>query len=115
MNDLGDTLLGIPLLFWGLGCLTVAVAYYRLWPQPSPKRQQPRTPFQHLALRYGHSLVWLLLAVGCFLAGAGFTAIGLGLASLSLPVYIGFLVMLVQDRQRELADLAAQRKTQQGV
>ncbi len=59
-----------------------------------------------------HSLVWLLLAAGCFLAGAGYTTFGLGLAFLSLPVYIVFLVMLVQDRQRELNDLAAQRKQQ---
>ncbi len=115
MIDLNNTLFGIPLLFWGLGCLAVAVAYYRLWPQPSPKRTQPRSQFQHLVLRYGHTLVWLLLAGGCFLAGAGFVPTGLALAFLSLPVYILFLVMLLQDRQRELADLAAQRKTKQGA
>jgi len=115
MSALGNTLLGIPLVFWGFGCLAVAAAYYQLWPQPSPKRQQSRTPFQHFALRYGHSLVWLLLAAGCFLAAFGYTAIGLGLASLSLPVYISFLVMLLQDRQRELADLAGQRKSKQST
>jgi hypothetical protein len=108
--SLGNTLFGIPLVFWGFGCLAVAVAYYRLWPQPSPKRTQPRTRFQHLTLRYGHALVWLLLAGGCFLAGASQVTIGLTLAFASLPVYIAFLVVLLQDRQRELADLAAQRK-----
>jgi cytochrome b561 len=115
MIDLNNTLFGIPLLFWGFGCLAVAVAYYRLWPQPSPKRTQPRSRLQHLVLRYGHMLVWLLLAGGCFLAGAGLAPIGLSLAFFSLPVYILFLVMLVQDRQRELADLAAQRKAKQGA
>ena len=115
MMNLGNTLLGIPLVFWGAGCLAVAAVYYQLWPQPSPKRKEPRTRFQHLMLRYGHMLVWLLLAGGCFLAGAGFVPFGLGLAFLSLPVYIFFLVMLVQDRQRELADLAAQRKAQQNA
>jgi hypothetical protein len=108
--SLGSTLLGIPLVFWGLGCLAVAAAYYRLWPQPSPKRTQPRTRFQHFVLRYGHALVWLLLASGCFLAGAGYVPFGLTLAFVSLPIYILFLVVLLQDRQRELADLAAQRK-----
>lgn len=108
--NLSNTLFGIPLVFWGLGCLAVAVAYYRLWPQPSPKRTQPRTRFQHFVLRYGHALVWLLLASGCFLAGADLVTIGLSLAFVSLPVYILFLVILLQDRQRELADLAAQRK-----
>ena len=109
--NLGNTLLGIPLVFWGIGCLAVAVAYYRIWPQGSPKRSQPRTRWQHIVLRYFHSLVWVLLAAGCFLAGAGYN-IGLWLAALALPVYILFLVMVVQDRNRELADLAAQRKAQ---
>lgn len=98
--DFSNTLFGIPLLFWGLGCLAVAVAYYRLWPQPSPKRAPPRTRFQHLTLRYGHALVWLLLASGCFLAGAGFVPFGLTLAFASLPVYIVFLVVLLQDQRR---------------
>ena len=109
--SLGNTLLGIPLVFWGLGCLAVAVAYYRIWPQPSPKRSLPRTQWQHIVLRYFHSLVWILLAAGCFLASVG-NNIGLWVAALALPVYIVFLVMVVQDRNRELADLAAQRKAQ---
>ena len=112
--NLGNTLLGVPLVFWGIGCLAVAVAYYRIWPQPSPKRSQRRTQWQHIVLRYFHSLVWILLAAGCFLAGAGFN-IGLWVAALALPVYIYFLVMMVQDRNRELADLAAQRKAQAPV
>jgi hypothetical protein len=112
---LGNTLLGIPLLFWGFGCLAIAFAYYRIWPQPSPKRTQLRSTWQHVVLRYFHSLVWVLLAAGCFLAGAGYASIGLWLAAAALPVYIVFLVMLVQDRQRELADLAAQRKARPSV
>jgi cytochrome b561 len=110
----GNTLFGLPLAFWGIGCLAVAVAYYRIWPVPSPKRTQPRTPWQHFVLRYSHSLVWVLLAAGCFLAGTGYANFGLWLAAAALPLYIVFLVMLVQDRNRELADLAAQRKALQG-
>lgn len=115
MNAFGSTLFGIPLAFWGIGCLAVAVTYYRIWPQPSPKRTQKRAPWQHVVLRYFHMLVWVLLALGCFLAGYGFAAIGLWLAAAALPVYIVFLVMLVQDRNRELADLSAQRKAAQGT
>jgi hypothetical protein len=111
--NLGETLFGIPLVFWGLGCLAVAVTYYRLWPQPSPKRTLARTQWQHVVLRYFHALVWVLLAAGCFLAGTGYTNIGLWLAAAALPVYIIFLVMLIKDRNRELADLAAQRKANQ--
>lgn len=110
---LDSTLFGIPLVFWGIGCLAIAVAYYRLWPQPSPKRTQGRSQWQHLVLRYFHALVWVLLAAGCFLAGSGYTNVGLALAAAALPVYIVFLVMLIQDRNRELADLAAQRKANQ--
>jgi hypothetical protein len=109
----GNTLFGIPLAFWGIGCLAIAFAYWRIWPQPSPRRTQPRTTWQHLVLRCFHSLVWVLLAGACFLAGAGYN-IGLWLASAALPVYIVFLVMLVQDRNREQADLTAQRKPLQG-
>lgn len=79
--SLGNTLLGIPLVFWGIGCLAVAVAYYRIWPQPSPKRSQQRTQWQHIVLRYFHSLVWILLAAGCFLAGGAST--GLWLAAIA--------------------------------
>jgi hypothetical protein len=112
--NLGNTLLGIPLVFWGIGCLAIAVAYYRIWPQPGLKRSQARTQWQHIVLRYFHSLVWVLLAAGCFLAGAGYN-IGLWIAASALPVYIVFLVMVIQDRNRELADLTAQRKAQAAV
>jgi hypothetical protein len=115
MNIFGSTLLGIPLALWGIGCLAIAIAYYRIWPQPSPKRTTPRSPQQGFVLRYFHALVWVLLALGCFLAGYGFVNIGLWLAAAALPVYIVFLVMLVKDRNRELADLAAQRKAAQGA
>jgi hypothetical protein len=115
MSAFGSTLFGIPLAFWGIGCLAVAVTYYRIWPQASPKRTALRSPWQQFVLRYFHALVWVLLALGCFLAGYGFAAIGLWLAAAALPVYIVFLVMLVQDRNRELADLAAQRKAAQSL
>ena len=105
-----NTLFGIPLAFWGVGCLMIAVVYYQIWPMPNPKRIQPRTTWQHVVLRYFHSLVWVLLAAGCFLGGFGYGMVGLVLASLSVPTYIVFLVMLLQDRQRELTAQSEARK-----
>jgi|GEM_PF-675887 len=108
---MNNTLFGIPLAFWGVGCLAIAAVYYQIWPMPNPTRIRPRSVWQHLVLRYAHSLVWILLAGACFLAGFGYGAFGLALAFAALPTYVIFLVVVVQDRQRELADQAAARRS----
>ena len=110
-----NTLFGIPLALWGVGCLVIAVVYYQIWPMPNPKRLEPRTTWQHMVLRYFHSLVWVLLAAGCFLGGFGYSMVGLVLASLAIPTYIVFLVVLLQDRQRELAAQAEARRLAKGT
>ncbi len=104
-----NTLLGVSLPVWGFGCLAIATAYYSFWPQPNPGRLTPRTPFVHFILRYGHALVWLLLAAGCFLAGFGLTTVGIILAAAAVPLYILFIVVLLQDRQQDEADRAARK------
>ena len=96
-----ETLLGVPLVFWGVLCLAVAAAYYYVWPQPGPKRFAPRTVREHLVLRYFHSLVWVLLAIGCFLGAAGAGELGRWVALLGIPVYAVFLVYVVRDRKKE--------------
>ena len=96
-----NTLLGIPLVVWGVLCLGIGVAYYYIWPQPNPKRAEPRTRWQHIVLRYFHMLVWVLLAGGCFLAGLGLNVLGGLVAFLALPAYIYFLVVLLQDRSKQ--------------
>lgn len=108
-----NTMLGAPLAVWGFGCLMIAAAYWSFWPQPNAGRLTPRTPFTHFILRYGHALVWLLLAAGCFLAGFGLTALGIILAAAAVPLYLLFLVMLLRDRSQDEADRAA-RKAAQG-
>ena len=105
-----QTLFGVPLLFWGVLCLAIAAAYYYVWPQPGPKRLAPRTVREHVVLRYFHSLVWVLLAAGCFLGGAGLGELGRWIALLGIPVYIVFLIYVVRDRNKEEAARAAQRK-----
>ena len=105
-----QTLFGVPLLFWGVLCLAIAAAYYYVWPQPGPKRLAPRSMSEHVVLRYFHSLVWVLLAAGCFLGSAGMGELGRWIALLGIPVYIVFLVYVVRDRNKEEAARAAQRK-----
>ena len=104
-----ETLLGIPLVFWGLLCLAIAVAYYFFWPKPGPKRLTPRTLREHIVLRYFHSLVWVLLALGAFLGALGAGATGRWIALLAIPVYIIFLIYVVRDQNKEEAARAAQR------
>ena len=104
-----NTVFGIPVAFLGILCLGVGVAYYVIWPFPNPKRTQPRTPWQHLVLRYFHTLVWVLLAAGCFLAGYGLGALGGIVALLALPTYVIFLVVLVQDRSRQVSQTSGAR------
>lgn len=107
---MSETLLGVPLVFWGVLCLAIAAAYYFIWPQPGPKRLAPRSVREHVVLRYFHTLVWVLLAAGCFLAAAGLGEFGRWLALLGIPVYVIFLVYVVRDRHKEDAARAAQRK-----
>ncbi|MBW7882423.1 MAG: hypothetical protein H3C34_07275 [Caldilineaceae bacterium] len=103
------TLFGIPLVIWGVICAAIAAAYFFIWPRPHPKRAKPRPALTHLVLRYGHTLVWALLATGCFLAAADTDGPGRWIASAAIPVYLAFLVFLVRDKQQEAADLAQQR------
>ena len=107
-----NTLFGISLVYWGILALGIAGAYFYLWPRPSPNRSKPRTAWQHIVLRYFHSLVWVLLAFACFIGALGPGEYGRWVALAAIPVYIVFMVMLVRDRNREMAQLAAQRKAQ---
>ena len=97
-----STFLGFPLQTWGLLCLAVAVAYYFKWPKPKPDRTgPPRTALVHYILRLFHSLVWLLLALACFLWAAGPSTAANSLALAGLIVYLIFLFTLIRDRARD--------------
>ena len=75
-----------------------------LWPRP--KQGVQRTFWRHLMLRWSHALVWLLLALSCFLrplALPGGRIIPNVLAVLALAAYFSFIGALVTDlppRQR---------------
>ena len=93
-----NSFLGIPLTLISLLCLGVAGAYYFIWPKPKPG--QSRTPTRHWILRYGHSLVWVLLAIACFMWAAdshsGFANI---LALAALGTYLLFMLTFVTSRK----------------
>lgn len=98
---MSETFLGFPLQTWGILCLAVAVAYYFKWPRPKPDRTgPPRTALVHYILRLFHSLVWLLLALACFLWAAGPSTAANAIALTALIVYLVFLFTMLRDRTR---------------
>ena len=58
--------LGVPLFLWGALCLLLAAIFTLAVPQ------QVNASFgvRFLLLRWGHALVWILLALFCFARGA---------------------------------------------
>lgn len=89
--------LGLPLWTWGgLICLGVAALFGFVVPHPV---RSVTGAWRLFALRWGHSLVWVLLAAMCFLRALGQPGPGnlLGLAGgLSYAV---FLFVLLTSRQ----------------
>ncbi|MEV4094317.1 hypothetical protein [Streptosporangium saharense] len=59
---------GVPVQVWGVVALVLAVVWAFVWPQ------RDVDGLAYLILRWGHALVWLLLAVTAFLAPAASTA-----------------------------------------
>ena len=95
---LTNSLWGIPFLVWASLCLGVATLYYFLWPKP--KAGQTRTWWQHLVLRWFHSLVWVLLAAACLLwMNDSTSTLAPNLARLALPTYLIFLITAALDRR----------------
>lgn len=92
---------GIPWPVLGLLCLVVAAVYTVVWPRPRDPAARTRPAWRHLVLRWGHALVWLLLALSCFVRPArslGGPATANALALLALIAYVLFLGMALADR-----------------
>ncbi|HEY8600239.1 MAG TPA: hypothetical protein VIL85_17510 [Thermomicrobiales bacterium] len=83
--------LGVPLFVWGALCLLIAVIFTLVVPQ----QMNVSTGVRFFLLRWGHALVWLLLALLFFARGAnlGGPVQLLGLAAGLL--YAAFLMALV--------------------
>ena len=97
---MSNAFLGVPLPIWGVLCLGVAALYFFVWPKPKTDgRAQRRSPRVHFVLRWFHSVVWLLLAVACFLWASGGSALADALALLALLVYLAFMLTLLAERR----------------
>ena len=96
-------LLGVPLLVWGCLCLLVAGIYLVYSPGLGDTGRLNSNPaWRYLVLRWFHSIVWLLLALSCFIWGeyiAGGAALANVLAIVSLVIYVIFILTFISGRR----------------
>lgn len=89
---------GLPWFAWAGISLAVAILYWFVWPQ---KKAAQTSGLRYFIVRYGHALVWLLLALNFLLRGispalygvANFAALAAGLG------YLLFLGMSLPAKQ----------------
>jgi hypothetical protein len=88
----------VPWLALAGGCVVIAAIYAVVWPRP--KGSVPLPLWRHLLLRWGHSAVWLLLAMSFLARTAGDTATAAanGIAISALALYVVFLVAAFAGR-----------------
>ena len=100
MNSL---FLWLPWTLWGCLGLIGAGVYVMLWPRPrAGSLTQPRPTWRHFILRWFHALVWVLLALSCFIRGTllpGGSGVANVLTLLGLAVYLVFFMTLAVDRR----------------
>lgn len=83
--------LGVPLYLWGLLCLAIAMIFVFVAPRPLGDDAVAR----FLLLRWGHALVWLLLAFFCFARGANFHGLSNWFGIAAGLLYAAFILALV--------------------
>ena len=91
-----------PPLVWASGCAVLAVIYYFVWPRRRAVGLKQRG-LRYVALRWFHSLVWVLLGVSLALHAveddpATARLAAKLLAVLALAVYAAFLVATYAPR-----------------
>lgn len=92
-----DKLFGVPLLFWGVICLSLGAVFAAFWPYA--KATANVSPLRYFLLRWGHAAVWGLLALACFvrvLAGPSGGLPAQIAALLALLMYFGFIGALIK-------------------
>jgi membrane associated rhomboid family serine protease len=88
-------------LLVGGGCLIVAAIYAVYWLRPKPGIVRP--VWRNVVLRWGHSAVWVLLAISFFLRAADGESLASQanvLALVSGALYAVFVAVAVIDRRR---------------
>ncbi len=86
--------LGIPWWAYGAGALLLALVWVFVW--PADRAGADVSAVRYFFLRWGHALVWLLLAISFFVRGVAPDASPAAnlIALAALGVYIGFLVSI---------------------
>lgn len=85
--------LGVPWLGWGLLALGLAVVWVVVWPAD---QAADASGLRYLSLRWGHAVVWLLLAGSCFARGMNLATGAANLLALAaLAVYLAFLAAVI--------------------
>lgn len=102
-----------PPLVWATGCAVLAVIYFFVWPRR--RAVGLKRGLRYVALRWFHSLVWVLLGVSLALhavEGDAETArfVAKLLAVLALGVYAAFLLATYAPRSIAAADDASGRQ-----
>ena len=92
----GSGPLNIPWWVYGLGAMLIALVWVFVW--PAERATGELSSLRYFFLRWGHALVWLLLAVSFFLRGflPDASAAANLIALAALGVYIGFLAALIR-------------------
>ncbi|NJM06762.1 hypothetical protein HC891_12135 [Candidatus Gracilibacteria bacterium] len=87
---MNERFLGVPLIFWGIGCLAVALVWVFVWPA---ERAVGVGGLRWFLIRWGHTLTWICLAacVLCAPAVSRNSYPGRPVGLLGLAAYIGFL------------------------
>ena len=100
---MNSTFLGLPWSLWGVVCLLVAGMYLIVWPGRKPRPIAPPRPlWRHVILRWFHALVWVLLALSCFVRAnqlPGGPATADVMALVALVLYVAFVSTVVIERR----------------
>jgi hypothetical protein len=95
MADFGSVLRGVSPYVWAGLCLAVAVVFALV----APKRQLAGTAgLRRFLLRWGHPLVWLLLALSFVWRAAGLAGLADPLAAAAGLTYVAFLGAMITRR-----------------
>jgi hypothetical protein len=100
---INSAVLGLPWTLWGLLALLVAGVYAVVWPRTGASARLGPV-WRLLVLRWFHALVWVLLALSCFIrtdlipGGSGAANVA---ALIGLVTYAAFLGTLTIDRRSE--------------
>jgi hypothetical protein len=81
-------LIGVPAFVWAGLCLVLSVVWVFVWPA---EKAAGTSGFTWFALRWAHSVTWLVLAVAATCAALGAPNAAQRVAMLALPVYAAFV------------------------